>query len=266
MYKSCVICIHKKICILQIVHWSEISTNCSGITYSWTSCWVQIMFSKISGGRWPLSVRLLVFVKITQSWLLYISRKLGNQIHVQNNLKLFLDICRYLAAQGVQNLVLKKCMISFFFFCCAYLSSRLSRVPLFTLLQKWDLFAHFLRFFFFFNKLCIIWRKKPAHLPSGCFLILLCSPLLCPGPCWGLPGGSAQGSAVPIAGVWALSWCSLTEKKGVSENLFAGVTGMLSGFGSVSKHIRTYECCQGVNSSLSVCFLSMSSHKRLYFH
>lgn len=153
-----------------------------------------------------------------------------------------------------------------FFFCCAYLSSRLSRVPLFTLLQKWDLFAHFLRFFFFFNKLCIIWRKKPAHLPSGCFLILLCSPLLCPGPCWGLPGGSAQGSAVPIAGVWALSWCSLTEKKGVSENLFAGVTGMLSGFGSVSKHIRTYECCQGVNSSLSVCFLSMSSHKRLYFH
>lgn len=265
MYKSCVICIHKKICILQIVHWSEISTNCSGITYSWTSCWVQIMFSKISGGRWPLSVRLLVFVKITQSWLLYISRKLGNQIHVQNNLKLFLDICRYLAAQGVQNLVLKKCMISFFFFfCCAYLSSRLSRVPP---CYKSEICLHiFWDFFFFFNKLCIIWRKKPAHLPSGCFLILLCSPLLCPGPCWGFPGGSAQGSAVPIAGVWALSWCSLTEKKGVSENLFAGVTGMLSGFGSVSKHISTYECCQGVNPSLSVCFLSMSSHKRLYFH
>lgn len=50
-----------------------------------------------------------------------------------------------------------------FFFCCAYLSSRLSRVPLFTLLQKWDLFAHFLRFFFFLIN-CVLFEGRNLHI------------------------------------------------------------------------------------------------------
>lgn len=164
MYKSCVICIHKKICILQIVHWSEISTNCSGITYSWTSCWVQIMFSKISGGRWPLSVRLLVFVKITQSWLLYISRKLGNQIHVQNYLKLFLDICRYLAAQGVQNLVLKKCMISFFFFFAVHIFPHAFLECHSSPCYKSEICLHIFWDFFFFLINCVLFEGRNLHI------------------------------------------------------------------------------------------------------
>lgn len=108
-----------------------------------------------------------------------------------------------------------------------------------SLLQKWELFAHFLSFLFFINRLLFAERNLhilPLHVPGSA----LVSTAL-PSARATCPGGSSQGPAAPVAGVWALSWCSLTERKVVSENLFIGVTGMLSGSGSVSK--CTYECC-----------------------
>lgn len=125
-----------------------------------------------------------------------------------------------------------------FFFCCAYLFSSLSRVPLF-LATKVRIVCTFSEFFFFINRLLFAERNLhilPLHVPGSA----LVSTAL-PSARATCPGGSSQGPAAPVAGVWALSWCSLTERKVVSENLFIGVTGMLSGSGSVSK--CTYECC-----------------------